>query len=111
MVCSWADQGQGWAEYHRFFTHGLGHPVGLNVHDVASPVLEPGVVYTVEPGIYIQEGAPGVDPKYHNIGVRIEDTILVTEGEPRNLSEAAPREISEIESLMKKKGIGNVEVK
>lgn len=98
-------------EFRRFFTHGLGHAVGLNVHDISSPVMEAGVIYTVEPGIYIQEGTPGVDPKYFNIGVRIEDTILVTEQGPKNLSESAPREIGEIETLMKKKGIGNVEVK
>lgn len=98
-------------EFRRFYTHGLGHSVGLNVHDISSPVMESGVIYTVEPGIYIQEGAEGVDARYYNIGVRIEDTILVTEGGPKNLSEGAPREIDEIESLMKKKGIGNAEVK
>lgn len=98
-------------EFRRFYTHGLGHSVGLNVHDVSSPVMEAGVIYTVEPGIYIQEGAEGVDAKYYNIGVRIEDTVLVTESGPKNLSASAPREIADIEALMKKKGIGNVEVK
>ncbi|MEX1138541.1 MAG: aminopeptidase P N-terminal domain-containing protein [Bacteroidota bacterium] len=94
-------------EYRRFATHGLGHSVGLNVHDISRAVMEPGVIYTVEPGIYIQEGAEGVDPKYFNIGVRIEDTVLVTKDGPRNLSESAPREIADIEALMKKKGVGN----
>lgn len=94
-------------DYRRFFTHGLGHPVGLNVHDISKPVMEAGMVYTIEPGIYIQEGAEGVDPSYYNIGVRIEDTILVTAAGYKNLSADAPREIEEIEKLMKKKGIGN----
>ena len=94
-------------EYRRFFTHGLGHPVGLDVHDVGGSPLEAGMVYTVEPGIYIQEGAAGVSPEYYNIGVRIEDTILVTQNGSNILSADAPREIDEIEKLMKKKGIGN----
>ncbi len=97
-------------EYRRFATHGLGHSVGLNVHDVSRSVMEPGVVYTVEPGIYIQEGAEGVDAKYYNIGVRIEDTVLVTKDGPKNLSESAPREIADIEALMKKKGVGNFDL-
>ena len=91
----------------RFYYHGLGHSVGLNVHDVSTQVLEPGVVYTVEPGVYIADGLEGVDPKYWNTGVRIEDTIVVTEDGCRNLSVAAPRTIKEIEQLMKKKGLGN----
>jgi Xaa-Pro aminopeptidase len=91
----------------KFYYHGLGHPVGLNVHDVGQPVLEAGMLYTVEPGIYIAEGSEGVDPVYHNIGVRIEDVILVTPEGNKNLSASAPREIAEIEALMKQKGIGN----
>jgi Xaa-Pro aminopeptidase len=91
----------------RFYYHGLGHSVGLNVHDAGISVLEPGVVYTVEPGVYIAEGQEGVDPKYWNIGVRIEDTIVVTEDGYKNLSASAPREIKEIEQLMKKRGLGN----
>ena len=70
-------------------------------------VLEAGMLTTVEPGIYIREGMDGVDPKYYNIGVRIEDDILVTPTGHTNLSEGAPREIQDIEALMKKKGIGN----
>jgi Xaa-Pro aminopeptidase len=91
----------------RFYYHGLGHSVGLNVHDVSSQTLESGVVYTVEPGVYIADGLDGVDPKYWNTGVRIEDTIVVTENGCRNLSVDAPRTIKEIEQLMKKKGLGN----
>lgn len=97
--------------FKKFYTHGLGHPVGLNVHDVGQNTLVAGMLYTVEPGIYIAENSAGVDPKYYNIGVRIEDVILVTENGNENLSAGAPRETAEIEALMKKKGIGNQPVK
>src|SRR5580698_8679261 len=79
----------------KYFNHGLGHYVGLDVHDesdVDAP-LKAGMVITVEPGIYIPE---------ENIGVRIEDTLLVTETGSRNLSGALPREIAEIEKLVGK---------
>lgn len=98
-------------KFRKFFNHGLGHPVGLNVHDVGQSTLVAGMLYTVEPGIYIPETSVGVDPKYLNIGVRIEDVILVTETGNKNFSEGTPREINEIESLMKKKGIGNQPLK
>ncbi len=94
----------------KFYYHGLGHPVGLNVHDVGQPIMEVGMVYTVEPGIYIAEGIAGVDPAYYNIGVRIEDVILVTADGNKNLSASAPREIAEIEALMKQKGVGNLAI-
>jgi Xaa-Pro aminopeptidase len=97
--------------FRKFYNHGLGHPVGLNVHDVGQSMLAEGMLYTVEPGIYIPEGSDGVDPKYFNIGIRIEDVLLVTSGGSENLSAGAPREIAEIEALMKKKGIGNQPLK
>ncbi len=108
-------QEKSYSQMRRFYMHGVGHPVGLNVHDVGinnlepanSRVLKPGMVYTVEPGIYIGEGQAGVDPKYENIGVRIEDVVLVTSNGNEILSMGAPRERSEIEALMKKTGIGN----
>jgi Xaa-Pro aminopeptidase len=78
----------------KYFNHGLGHHVGLDVHDASdnSP-LKAGMVITVEPGIYIPE---------ENIGIRIEDTLVVTENGARNLSAALPREIEEIEKLVGK---------
>jgi Xaa-Pro aminopeptidase len=79
----------------KYFTHGLSHHVGLDVHDPSEPGVElkPGMVITIEPGIYIPE---------ENIGVRIEDTILVTENGCRLLSGALPREVEEIERLVGK---------
>ncbi|MCO6500356.1 MAG: aminopeptidase P N-terminal domain-containing protein [Vicingus serpentipes] len=84
-----------------YFMHGTSHYLGLDVHDqgLYTP-LEVGNVITVEPGIYIPEGSK-CDPKWWNIGIRIEDDILITNGEPEVLSAKAPRKIEEIEALMK----------
>jgi len=84
----------------RFFMHGTSHYLGLDVHDVGTggPLL-PGTVITVEPGLYIA-AAEDIDPKWWNIGVRIEDDVLVTEGDPVVLSAAAPRRVDEVEALM-----------
>jgi Xaa-Pro aminopeptidase len=78
----------------RFFIHGLSHWLGMDVHDVGdySTPFAPGMVLTVEPGIYIPE---------ERIGIRIEDDILVTADGPEILSSAAPRRPGEIEALMK----------
>ncbi len=94
------------AETRIYLPHGISHYIGLDVHDAhGDNTLQPGYVLTVEPGIYIREGSK-CDPKYWNIGVRIEDDILVTDKGPENLSAGAPREIDEIEKLMRQKGIG-----
>ena len=96
---------------HRsFYPHGVSHWLGLDVHDVGDYKqnefrrkerrLEPGMVLTVEPGIYIQPGALGVDPSWHGIGVRIEDDLLITRGNPEILSWDAPKEIAVIERIM-----------
>lgn len=86
-------------ELGQYYMHGFGHGIGLDVHDPMPGTLVPGVALTVEPGIYIKSGSP-CDPKYWNIGVRIEDDILVTEKGPENMSSAAPRRIEEIEKVM-----------
>ena len=66
------------AGFGEFYPHWVGHHVGLNVHDPGRDPLEPGMVVTIEPGIYIPDGAD-VDPMYWNLGVRIEDSYIVTE--------------------------------
>jgi Xaa-Pro aminopeptidase len=94
--------------HRRFTLHGVSHWVGLDVHDPgsygvpggASRKLEPGMVFTIEPGIYIPAGMAGVDPKWWNIGVRIEDTVLVTADGFECLSCGAPREIDEVEKAV-----------
>ncbi len=91
----------------RYFMHGTSHTIGLDVHDAMTQTLEENVTLTVEPGIYIKAGAP-CDRKWWNIGVRIEDDVLVTRTGPVNLSGALPRKAEAIEALMAEKGIGNV---
>jgi Xaa-Pro aminopeptidase len=77
----------------QYFIHGLSHHIGLNVHDVGDSCrpLEPGMVFTIEPGIYIPD---------ENLGVRIEDDALVTETGIKLLSEKLPRNPDEIEKIM-----------
>jgi Xaa-Pro aminopeptidase len=97
--------------YQRFFMHRTGHWLGMDVHDVgdykvgeAWRTLEPGMVMTIEPGIYIPPGGPPGSPKvpkrFHNIGVRIEDDVLVTRGAAEVLTADAPKDPGEIEALM-----------
>ena len=89
-------------DYRKYFMHGKSHFLGLDVHDagVRGP-LQPGMVVTVEPGIYIESGSK-CDKKWWGKGIRIEDDILITDAEPINMSGALPRTISEIEALMSK---------
>jgi Xaa-Pro aminopeptidase len=86
-----------------FLPHGVSHDIGLDVHDVSSHgKLKAGQVITVEPGIYISEDFDKVDKKYLNIGIRIEDDVLVTETGHEVLTGKAPKRIEEIEKLMTK---------
>lgn len=84
----------------QYFPHGTSHYLGLDVHDRGTHgPLQAGHVITVEPGIYIPEGSP-CDQKWWNIGVRIEDDVLITEKGYDNLSKEAPRTVAEIEAMM-----------
>ena len=100
-----SDEGQ---HHRRWMPHGTSHHLGLDVHDCAQAkrelyldgVLEPGMVFTIEPGLYFKEEDLAVPEEYRGIGVRIEDDILVTEDGAENLSAALPRTPDEIEAWM-----------
>ncbi|QIM66648.1 Xaa-Pro aminopeptidase [Mannheimia granulomatis] len=91
--------------YRQFYMHGLGHWLGLDVHDVGDygserdRPLQIGMVLTVEPGIYISKEAD-VPEQYKGIGIRIEDNLLITEYGNKNLTSGCPKEIADIEQLM-----------
>jgi Xaa-Pro aminopeptidase len=93
--------------HKQFYMHMVGHWLGMDDHDVGDykvasqwRQLEPGMVLTVEPGIYIPANSPNVDPSWWNIGVRIEDDIVVTETGHTVLSEALPKTIDELEKIV-----------
>jgi len=93
--------------YRQFFMHRTGHWLGMDVHDVGDykvgdewRVLEPGMVTTVEPGIYIPAGSKGVAKQWWNIGVRIEDDVAVTKDGHEVLTAGAPKDADEVESWM-----------
>lgn len=93
--------------YKTYFMHGTGHWIGMDVHDVGayyddgqSRSLEPGMVLTVEPGIYVSAGTAGADERFWDIGVRIEDDVVVTDAAPRILTADVPKRADEIEALM-----------
>ena len=95
--------------YKEFFMHGTGHWLGIDVHDPCkytdgeSPIkLSPGMIFTVEPGIYIRP-AKGIPVKYHNIGIRIEDDVLITKKGCEVLTRSTPKTIREIETAMASK--------
>ena len=95
------NESERYREVRKYFPHGVAHHIGLDVHDPGNyQLLEPEMIITVEPGIYIPEGS-NCDPKWWNIGIRIEDDILITSKGPENLSRLAPRKWEEIEEIMK----------
>lgn len=113
-------------QYRLWYMHGLGHGVGMAVHDPdlsAFGGFEPGTAISIEPGIYVREDAldflpdtPGnrawlermrpVHAKYRNIGVRIEDIFILDDTGVERVSAAAPRDVGEIEALMRETGFG-----
>lgn len=96
------------AEKHRaFYMHGTGHWLGMDVHDVGRYRIdgryrpfEPGMVMTVEPGLYIAPGTKGVNRKFWGIGVRIEDDVLITQNGHEILTGDVPKSVRDIERLM-----------
>ena len=93
-------------EAHKpFFMHKTSHWLGMDVHDVGNyhvggkpRPLEPGMVLTVEPGIYISRDNAKVAPEWRGIGVRIEDDILVTDGDPDNLTKMIPKTVADVQA-------------
>ena len=103
--------------YRQFYMHGTGHWIGMDVHDVGNyrvatapagstekpyRTLEPGMALTIEPGIYVRP-AEGVPEQYWNIGIRIEDDVIITKKGPLNLSADTPKTVKEIEAVMKRR--------
>jgi Xaa-Pro aminopeptidase len=107
-------------QYRIWYTHGASHYIGIDVHDVGDRTrpLEPGMAFTIEPGIYIRQSALDALPrtaenlafidkvqpavkKYNDIGVRIEDSFLLEETGLRNLSAAVPKTIDAVEALLR----------
>ncbi len=92
--------------YRRFYMHKTGHWLGLDVHDCGAYYdgetprpLQPGIVHTIEPGLYVAPDDDTVDARWRGIGIRIEDDVLVTDGEPDVLTGALPTDPDEIERL------------
>ncbi len=109
LPCSARESLDGDGQFHRrWMVHGTSHHLGLDVHDCAQArremyldgVLEPGMVFTIEPGLYFKSDDLAVPAEYRGIGVRIEDDVLVTVDGNENLSAALPRRPEDVESWM-----------
>lgn len=98
--------------FRAYYPHGLGHPLGLDVHDVGlvqksaeeGMTVAAGMVFTVEPGLYIPADDQSAPKEMRGVGIRIEDDILVTTAGPENLTARCPKSLEEIEALV---GSGN----
>ena len=94
--------------YKQFYPHNIGHWLGMDVHDVGrykldpehSQPLEPGMCLTIEPGLYFYEGYENCPKEWANIGIRIEDDILITESGHENLTAGTPHTVEEIEAII-----------
>jgi Xaa-Pro aminopeptidase len=93
--------------YKKFYMHKTGHWLGLDVHDVGEykvagdfRELEPGMVFTIEPGIYIAPGTKGVAAKWQGIGIRIEDDVLVTADGHEVLTDGVPRDADAVQDVL-----------
>jgi Xaa-Pro aminopeptidase len=100
------DEAIGKGAYKRFYMHRTSHWLGMDVHDVGiyapegkARGLEPGMVLTVEPGLYVAPDAPDVADEYRGIGIRVEDDVLVTATGYENLTREIPKEVAELEAL------------
>jgi Xaa-Pro aminopeptidase len=98
-------------QYHRrWMVHGTSHHLGLDVHDCAQArkemyldaTLKPGMVFTIEPGLYFQPDDLLVPKEFRGIGVRIEDDVLITKTGNENLSKALPRKATDVEKWLAK---------
>ncbi|SFC32348.1 Xaa-Pro aminopeptidase [Marinospirillum celere] len=94
--------------YKPYFMHGTSHWLGLDVHDVgiyriegSARPLQPGMVFTIEPGLYFPPDCEEVDPKWRGLGIRIEDDVLITKQGCKVLSDQVPKTVAGIESLMR----------
>jgi len=94
--------------YKRYYPHNVGHWLGIDVHDVGSYFdqskawrkLEPGMVLTIEPGLYFPAHDEAVPPELRGVGIRIEDDIVVTATGGENLTAACPKSIEAIENII-----------
>lgn len=95
-------------QHRKYYPHGIGHYLGMDVHDAGlyfskkgePRKIEPGMVFTVEPGLYIPANDHDASEKYRGIGIRIEDNILVTQHGYENLTQKCPKEISDLERII-----------
>mgnify|MGYP002651526381 CR=1 FL=1 len=95
-------------QHRRWMPHGTSHHLGLDVHDCAQAkrelyidgIIEEGMVFTIEPGLYFKEDDLAVPEEYRGIGVRLEDDVLITADGAQNLTAALPRTTEEIEAWM-----------